>query len=767
MTRLISLAAWIVGALGSIRSRVGVGRRPPPVFSGRHSIWLACTALVAITVTAAGLLVWGMYDRTVANYQRDANMLGTALAEQTARYVQVVDRVLQEVQLRVRLLDVRGPEDFQARLGTLETHNFLRDRMQNSPPANAFMLIDAAGRIASWSRSAEPRGTDLSDADFVRHFATQDDPDIFVSETRSRSLTGSPAVFVARRINAPDGRFLGVAVGAIDIRDLNDFHRAINTLPGQVVTLLRRDGIVLTRDPDPAQEIGRRMPAAAPWYELVQAGGGTYRSRGLLTGHALHASIVSVHPLRAYPLVIDVSIQEYDGLAAWRQETWLIGLGTAGTVAGLVVLFWVIGRQLSRLATQNTLLQKTAAALGESERRVAEKSRILEATLEHMDQGLIMIDSERNVPIYNRRAIELLDLSPDLMARGPKYDDIAAFQWSYNKPSPNEEAFRSFVQRALLLDGPHSYEGRRPNGRVLEVRTTALPGGEAVRTFTDVTERANTLEALGQAKEEAESANRAKSEFLANMSHELRTPLNAIIGFSELIRDQANGPVDPTYISYAEDINAGGRHLLDLVNDLLDLSKIEAGRYDLVEERVNLGELLRLCRRMMAPRAAAGNMQIECDPGLAGVTLFVDRRAVKQVLLNLISNAVKFSPVGGTAVVRAEPAADGGLTVLVSDNGVGIDPAALHFLFEPFRQADASITRKFGGTGLGLAISRKLMALHGGTLEIASQPGVGTTVRAVFPAERLAHTATVGAAHARAPRVPSEVATHATVQSGD
>jgi signal transduction histidine kinase len=149
------------------------------------------------------------------------------------------------------------------------------------------------------------------------------------------------------------------------------------------------------------------------------------------------------------------------------------------------------------------------------------------------------------------------------------------------------------------------------------------------------------------------------------------------------------------------------------------------------------------------------------------VTLFVDRRAVKQVLLNLISNAVKFSPVGGTAVVRAEPAADGGLAVLVSDNGVGIDPAALHFLFEPFRQADASITRKFGGTGLGLAISRKLMALHGGTLEIASQPGVGTTVRAIFPAERLAHTATVGAAHARAPHVPSEVATYYTVQSGD
>jgi signal transduction histidine kinase len=266
-----------------------------------------------------------------------------------------------------------------------------------------------------------------------------------------------------------------------------------------------------------------------------------------------------------------------------------------------------------------------------------------------------------------------------------------------------------------------------------------------------VTERSNTLEALGEAKEQAETANRAKSEFLANMSHELRTPLNAIIGFSELIRDQVNGPLGAAYLAFAEDINASGRHLLELVNDLLDLSKIEAGRYDLVEERVNLGELMRLCRRMTAPRAAAGNMRIDCDPGLAGVTLLVDRRAVKQVLLNLLANAVKFSPAGGAAVVRAEPAADGRLAVTVGDNGVGIEPEALRHLFEPFSQADGSITRKFGGTGLGLAISRRLMVLHGGTLEIASQPGVGTTVRAIFPPGRVAHTATVEAAHVMAP----------------
>jgi hypothetical protein len=173
MTSIISLGGWTVSVLRSICSRFtpragwcqrwgpqsGVGGPSPPQSSGRYGIWLACMALIGITVCGAGLLVWGMHDRTVANYQSDANVLGTVLAERTARYVQVVDQVLQELQLRVRLLDVRGPEDFQARLGTLETHKLLRDHMRNLPPADAFILIDAAGMIASSSRGADQKAS--------------------------------------------------------------------------------------------------------------------------------------------------------------------------------------------------------------------------------------------------------------------------------------------------------------------------------------------------------------------------------------------------------------------------------------------------------------------------------------------------------------------------------------------------------------------------------------------------------------------------------
>lgn len=383
----------------------------------RYGIYLACMALIVITVGGAGGLAWHLHQRTVAEYQRDAKILGTVLAERTTRYIQVADHVLQELQQRVQSLNVRSPEDFQMRLGTSETQTFLRERMQNLPPANAFVLVDALGRIASASRDIELKGTDVSDADYVRHFATNDDPELFVSITRTSKITGQPAVFLARRINAPDGEFLGVVVGVIDVADLRDFHQAVNVQPGQAVTLLRRDGIVLTSDPDPVREVGQRMAAGSPWYGVVQAGGGSFRSPGLLAGST---ATVSVHPLHGYRLVVNVSTQEHDGLAMWRRDAGIIAVATAWAVAGLLVLFGVIGGQMRRMAEQNAVLQRTAADLRESEQQAAKNLRMLQATLEHMDQGLIMIDAERRVPICNRRAIETLDLAARVDGSGAK-----------------------------------------------------------------------------------------------------------------------------------------------------------------------------------------------------------------------------------------------------------------------------------------------------------------------------------------------------------
>jgi signal transduction histidine kinase len=704
--------------------------------TSRRLVVAGIIVVAALALATAWLIQTQRTTDLAASRQASAE-LARVIAEQTSRTIQPVDLTLREIADRFTAQQAeRGDSDSQ----TKAMFDLLVERRKALPQVDALILVGTDGQVENYSRSFPAVPLDASQRDYYQYFKTHDDHSLFVSVPAQTFLSGEWVVFLARRINTAHGEFAGVAVAAVQLSYLEDFYRAA-TPQNSTVTLVRRDGIVLVHNPHDQGEVGWRLPLASPWYQCLGAAGGSYYSPGYRTNIA---RLVSVRPLRDFALVINLSMSETSVLSAWRRQTiWLVA-GAVFAAACAILLLRVFGAQITgleqsraSLAEQNALLEQVAAALRLSEHDLAEKSRMLEATLENMDQGLIVIDSERMVSICNPRAIELLELPADLMAQRPKFEDVLAFQLKQAEFVGSDEEFRSLVQRALLLDGPRHYERRRPNGRVLEVRTTVLPEGEAVRTFADVTERHEALEAMALAKEQAEEANRAKSQFLTNMSHELRTPLNAIIGFSELIRDQAAGPISATYASYAEDIYSGGRHLLELINDLLDLSKIEAGRYDLVEERVNLGYLLSLCQRMMAQRAQSANVRITFEADCASVTLRIDQRAVKQVLLNLLDNAVKFSPAGGAVVIEAEPTADGGMAVRVSDHGIGIEPEVTSTLFEPFRQADASIGRRFGGTGLGLAISRKLMVLMGGTLEIDSTPGKGTTVRVMFPASRV------------------------------
>ncbi len=260
---------------------------------------------------------------------------------------------------------------------------------------------------------------------------------------------------------------------------------------------------------------------------------------------------------------------------------------------------------------------------------------------------------------------------------------------------------------------------------------------------------------LRAAWHQAETANRVKTEFLATVSHELRTPLNAILGFSEIIERELLGPIGiPQYHDYARDIHDSGTHLLQLINDILDISKVEAGKLELNEEEVDVGVIIEKSIRLIAERTENANltMTVQIDPHLP--SLYADARLVKQGVINLLSNAVKFTPNGGHIIVRALQEQDGAIAVSVSDTGIGIAKQDIPRILAPFGQVDSSLSRKYEGTGLGLPLVKSFIDLHGGSLEIQSDVGVGTTVTMRFPADRSGGWDTAGAMELTAAPAP-------------
>jgi len=243
---------------------------------------------------------------------------------------------------------------------------------------------------------------------------------------------------------------------------------------------------------------------------------------------------------------------------------------------------------------------------------------------------------------------------------------------------------------------------------------------------------------LSLALEGAKEASRAKSNFLALMSHELRTPLNGIIGFSEILSQEMFGAIgSPRYRDYAGDIHGAGKHLLALINDILDLSKAEAGRFDLNCEEVSPGELIEECLKLMRDRARASGLYLGKHVAAGLPHLFVDRLRLKQILLNLLSNAVKFTPAGGSVRIEARIDGEGQMLLSVTDSGIGMAEASIPLALEPFRQIASPFARNAEGTGLGLTLVKSLMEMHDGKLEIESALQKGTVARLVFPAERV------------------------------
>jgi signal transduction histidine kinase len=495
-----------VSLAGRRRSRLGGG------------ILLFGIAVTLILVAGAVSLILDRRAHELAAAEKDAASLALALGEQTSRTFQAVDIVLRHVAETVRVEGATSPAALTVFMGTPAVHDMLSTQIVGLGQLDAVSIADSDGRLVNGSRTWPSPPINVADRDYF--VALRDTPSLetFISVPVQTRIAGIWTIFVARRLAAPDGSFLGLAVGAIRLDYFEDFYRAVSDAEGRGVTLRRRDGALLARHPrfgnSAATSIGDEQ-----MFRTIREGAVTARSFTASPADGIRRLRVA-RALKDVPLVLVVSMEASAIDAEWWPEALYIGGGALTAAAALLLAAILLARQIRRREDSETALA---------------------ATLEHMSQGIMMIDRDGRIPVCNRRTMEMLDLPADLMTANPRLIDVAKHQIAQDEFGPDGSVNHEMVRRLLSIGGvwsvPHTYERQRPDGTTIEILTIPLPGGGAVRTFTDVTYARMREAALRRVVEKNDAAEAALRQHRDDLEREVAARTDELAASEARLRE--------------------------------------------------------------------------------------------------------------------------------------------------------------------------------------------------------------------------------------
>jgi signal transduction histidine kinase len=686
----------------------------------------AMMVLCAVLVSAYGASMYASLHRAYNQTLNDASATLESIARSsevgTNRSIFAIDAALLGVERMLETILPQTPLDDHLVKALLSQFN------DQTLVVRDILILDNRGQLVNRAGWTVGPDHDFSDKPFFTAHQSGGLPSLFIGRPERSPATGGWSVMMSRPLLRHDD-VIGVIAAEVPITVFTDFYNSVVATSGVSVKLLIDDGSLMATEPHQEELIGRPLPDAAAVLEA--AAKHRFGVIGNQEADVGHRQVISFAHIPARPLLLVASRGRTDILAQWRSEC-------IGTVVAFI-LFAVTAGSLTWLMVRAVDRQQEAAVeLRASEERLQRQSDLLQSTLESMGEGLSVFDPQGRLLAWNARFIEMLDLPMTLSAETTLRDILTAQteRGDFGVVDRTDDEVQQRMER-FFRDVPFVNERETVTSRTLQIRRRAMPGGEVVSLYSDITEQKAAEAKMAQAWSQAELANRAKSDFLANMSHELRTPLNAIIGFSEILSGEHLGPLkNLRYLEYANDIHASGQHLLSIINDVLDMSKIEAGKLDILDEEIPVGPLLTGSIRMVRERARQQHIELVCKLAGAGHVIIADERAMKQCLLNLLSNAVKFAPMGGTVTAEAVIDAENRTVLTIADEGIGMSQEEQERALQPFGQAHSSTTRTYGGTGLGLPITKGLVEAHGGVMAIVSHPGEGTRVSITLPAER-------------------------------